>query len=201
MNNDKSSVIVDHIKQKINDAHLRPEEIQAIDKARNQVFTRSTVGTLVFGRRRRISVFLMIPFVSGGFLFGSQLGMLSGIMAGKRTIEKLPDQARLINLVKEIQKEVMEANGYVRDSSSDIFARPRPMTPEEKQEYKQKTLLDNDANNNNDPSDWWSSTDDDDNMFMNDNNNDNDTWLTNDQVPSNTTATTWDRIRQQNMSK
>ena len=45
----------------------------------------------------------MIPFVGGGFLLGSQIGMVSGIWSGMRTINKLPDQARLVNLVKEIQ--------------------------------------------------------------------------------------------------
>lgn len=45
----------------------------------------------------------MIPFVGGGFLIGSQVGMVSGIMSGMKTINKLPDQARLVNLVKDIQ--------------------------------------------------------------------------------------------------
>lgn len=61
------------------------------------------VGTFIMGRKRKISPFLMIPFVGGGFLIGSQVGMVSGILSGMRTIKKLPDQARLVNLVKDIQ--------------------------------------------------------------------------------------------------
>ncbi|KAI9481429.1 MAG: hypothetical protein EXX96DRAFT_566696 [Benjaminiella poitrasii] len=106
----KKKTIINHIKQRINDANLKPEEIKAIDKARSQVFTQTmaggflgSIGIFMLGKRRRLNPFLMIPFVGGGFMLGSQLGMVSGIMAGKRTIEKLPDQTRLINLVKDIQ--------------------------------------------------------------------------------------------------
>lgn len=45
----------------------------------------------------------MVPFTLGGFFLGSQLGMITGIYSGMNTINKLPDQARLVNLVKDIQ--------------------------------------------------------------------------------------------------
>ncbi|KAI7896058.1 uncharacterized protein EV154DRAFT_493368 [Mucor mucedo] len=110
MSNMEKNTIVERIQKKINSTQLRPEEIQAIDKARSQVYNQTTVGgfvgavgTFLIGRKRKISPFLMLPFVGGGFLIGSQVGMVSGIMSGIRTIKRLPDQARLVNLVKDIQ--------------------------------------------------------------------------------------------------
>lgn len=159
--------IIERIQKKIKSSNLKPEEIQAIDKARSQVYNQTSiggfvgaVGTFLIGRKRRISPFLKIPLVAGGFLIGSQVGMVSGIMSGMRTINKLPDQARLVNLVREIQVEVMNANGYTQD---DPKSRPRPMTPEEKSQYQQKLLnqQDDDTSSKNDKNDdpWWTEND------------------------------------------
>jgi hypothetical protein len=61
------------------------------------------VGSFFIGRKRRFSTLFIVPFTLGGFFLGSQLGMITGIYSGMNTINKLPDQARLVNMVKEIQ--------------------------------------------------------------------------------------------------
>ncbi|KAI9008786.1 hypothetical protein CLU79DRAFT_723340 [Phycomyces nitens] len=110
------------VKQRVKDYNLTDEEKLAIDTARRQLSSRI--------KRKQLSPLRSIVLVGGGFIIGSQLGFVAGITAGISTINRLPNPERLKNLVIDVQNEVMAARGYTRDSPT---SRPRPMTPEERQ--------------------------------------------------------------------
>lgn len=55
------------------------------------------------GRRKKFPPLPFAAFGVFGFLMGSQVGFVSGAMAGVKTINSLPNSQRLINLIKDAQ--------------------------------------------------------------------------------------------------
>ena len=55
------------------------------------------------GRRKRFNPIQTLAVAGGGFLIGSQMGLVSGSLAGVNTIKQLPDPQRLVNLVRDVQ--------------------------------------------------------------------------------------------------
>jgi hypothetical protein len=45
----------------------------------------------------------MLAVAGGGFLIGSQMGLISGALAGIKVINTLPNPQRLINVIREVQ--------------------------------------------------------------------------------------------------
>ncbi|KAL0075557.1 hypothetical protein J3Q64DRAFT_1774825 [Phycomyces blakesleeanus] len=130
---------LDIVKERVKQYNLTDEEKLAIDTSRKQLSTRTSFGgftgaaaAFYLSRRRQFSPLRSIFLVGGGFFLGSQLGFIAGITAGMNTINKLPNPDRLKNLVIDVQNEVMASRGYTRDSPT---SRPRPMTPEERQNH------------------------------------------------------------------
>lgn len=55
------------------------------------------------GVRRRFSPWASFALAGGGFLIGSQMGLVSGALAGVRTIKTLPNSEHLMGLVRDVQ--------------------------------------------------------------------------------------------------
>lgn len=45
----------------------------------------------------------LLAVTGGGFLMGTQIGVISGALAGVKTINSLPNPQRIINVVREVQ--------------------------------------------------------------------------------------------------
>lgn len=55
------------------------------------------------GKRKRFAPLQVFALAGGGFLIGSQMGLISGSLAGVKAIKELPDPQRLVNLVRDVQ--------------------------------------------------------------------------------------------------
>lgn len=57
----------------------------------------------LLGKRKKFNPIQILAVTGGGFLIGSQMGLISGALAGVKTINSLPNPQRLINVVREVQ--------------------------------------------------------------------------------------------------
>lgn len=73
--------------------------IELLGKGQNS----SLIDIINLGIRRRFSPWASFALAGGGFLIGSQMGLVSGALAGVRTIKTLPNSEHLINLVRDVQ--------------------------------------------------------------------------------------------------
>ncbi|KAI8099294.1 uncharacterized protein BX664DRAFT_381871 [Halteromyces radiatus] len=128
--------------ERIKEYELSTEEIQAIETAKKQLNRHAIIGGLglslasfVFGKRRQLNPLPLGLMTGAGMLIGSQIGFASGAMAGVRTIKRLPNPERLVNLVKDVQTDMLASRGLIVDGPNRP---PRPMTEEEKLQYQQK---------------------------------------------------------------
>ncbi|ORY94780.1 hypothetical protein BCR43DRAFT_460580 [Syncephalastrum racemosum] len=117
------------VRDKVKEANLTQEEIAAIDKARSQLNNYATFGgfvgttfALVLGRKKKFPPLPFAAFGVFGFLMGSQVGFVSGAMAGVKTINSLPSSQRLINLIKDAQQEIIAG----RNKDPMVTRRPPP---------------------------------------------------------------------------
>lgn len=119
------------VREKIKEHNLTEQEVKAIDTARDQLQTHSkqlfewarrTMGRLtchhvaytggltgamaafLLAKSKKFNPIQMLALTGGGFLMGSQMGLISGALAGVKTINTLPNPQRLINVVREVQQ-------------------------------------------------------------------------------------------------
>ncbi|KAL1925517.1 uncharacterized protein VTP21DRAFT_400 [Calcarisporiella thermophila] len=104
----------DRVIKRVKSYELSPEELRAVEKARSQVSTHTSIGTFtgaltgfLLARRKRFSPFQTFALSAGSLLIGAQIGFLSGSMAGIRTIQSLPNPDRLIRLIRDIQNDII----------------------------------------------------------------------------------------------
>ncbi|KAI9323699.1 hypothetical protein BX666DRAFT_1889512 [Dichotomocladium elegans] len=113
-----NEAVYERVRERVKDYNLSEQEIQAIDKARRQLNTHTSLGgftgslvAFLLGKRKKFAPMQVFALAAGGFLIGSQMGLISGSLAGVRAIKELPDPQRLVNLVRDVQKEMIQARG------------------------------------------------------------------------------------------
>lgn len=57
----------------------------------------------MIAKRKKFNPIQVLALTGGGFLMGSQMGLISGALAGVKTINGLPNPQRLINVIREVQ--------------------------------------------------------------------------------------------------
>ncbi|KAG0175307.1 hypothetical protein DFQ30_009579 [Apophysomyces sp. BC1015] len=123
-----SDALFAKVRERVKEYNLTEQEVQAIDTARQQLSSHS--------KRRKFSPIQTLALAGGGFLLGSQMGMISGAVAGAKTIKALPNPQRLIDLVRDVQKEVIMAKGHRADGAPRIA--PPPVAPHQQQQQQQQ---------------------------------------------------------------
>lgn len=58
---------------------------------------------IYLARRKKFNPLQIFAVAAGGFLIGSQMGLISGALAGIKAINTLPNPQRLINVIREVQ--------------------------------------------------------------------------------------------------
>ncbi|KAI8369645.1 uncharacterized protein BYT42DRAFT_117348 [Radiomyces spectabilis] len=116
---------------------LSEQEIQTLATARQQLNTHTRLGGFIgsatafwIGTRRKFRPLGLLALAGGGFLIGSQVGMISGMLASIKSIKTLPEPQHLVNAIKNMQNDMLQARGYKLDGPG---GRPRAMTPEERE--------------------------------------------------------------------
>ncbi|KAI8083910.1 hypothetical protein BDF21DRAFT_360819 [Thamnidium elegans] len=131
------------VRDKVKEHELTEQEIKAIDKARDQLQSHSYTGGIVgattaflLAKRKKFNnPIQLLAVTGGGFLMGTQMGVISGALAGVKTINSLPNPQRIINVVREVQAEIMKGKQAGIEGSSSRGAqptfKPHQMTPQE----------------------------------------------------------------------
>ncbi|KAI8086150.1 uncharacterized protein BX664DRAFT_335036 [Halteromyces radiatus] len=126
--NDK---VYQKVREKAKEHHLTEQEINVIDKARQQLNSHTSMGGFVgastaflIGKRKKFNPIQLLALAGGGFLMGSQVGLISGALAGVNTIKTLPNPQRLVNVIREVQLETV--NEKVGSSSPNTL-HPKPI--------------------------------------------------------------------------
>ncbi|KAH8553455.1 hypothetical protein BGW37DRAFT_261360 [Umbelopsis sp. PMI_123] len=152
------------LNERVEEYKLTPEEVAAIDKARGQLSSHTTFGGFVgaavgafLGVRRRFSPWASFALAGGGFLIGTQMGLVSGALAGVNTIKTLPNSEHLMNLVRDVQNEILAEKGFKRDSPNSP---PRRMTPAERESQLRNRQLGNQLGNKQDENGEFMAEDD-----------------------------------------
>ncbi|KAI9270237.1 hypothetical protein EDC94DRAFT_556185 [Helicostylum pulchrum] len=138
------------VRDKVKEHELTEQEIKAIDRARDQLqshtYTGGIVGAttafLIAKRKKFNNPIQLLAVTGGGFLMGTQIGVISGALAGVKTINSLPNPQRIINVVREVQAEIMKGKQAGIEGSSSRGAqptfKPHQMTPQEIHESQSK---------------------------------------------------------------
>ncbi|CEP11170.1 hypothetical protein [Parasitella parasitica] len=136
------------VREKVKEHNLTEQELKAIDTARDQLQTHTYTGgvtgataAFLIAKSKRFNPIQLLALTGGGFLMGSQMGLISGALAGVKTINNLPNPQRLINVIREVQQvlsrlEAMKgrqgANGSNQSKSGAApTVRPHAMSPQE----------------------------------------------------------------------
>ncbi|CAO3618531.1 unnamed protein product [Cunninghamella echinulata] len=125
------------VKEKAKEHHLTNQEIQAIDKARQKLNSHTTLGGFVgstsaflLGKAKKFGPLPLLALAGGGFLMGSQMGLISGAVAGVKIIKELPNPQRLVNVIREVQQEYLTAhrNGAPAPQPRSSSSRAQPIS-------------------------------------------------------------------------
>ncbi|KAL7324416.1 hypothetical protein PS15p_209610 [Mucor circinelloides] len=209
------------VREKIKEHNLTEQEVKAIDTARDQLQTHTYTGGLtgamaafLLAKSKKFNPIQMLALTGGGFLMGSQMGLISGALAGVKTINTLPNPQRLINVVREVQLEAMKGrqgvNGPNASAGSHSTAptmRPHQMTPQELHEAQSpQDQFSPDMNENTSGDGVWGNR-----QTFNRNNNNNEMDITDEADPLSRSQQTqrthqqppqpsaWDKIRSENL--
>ncbi|KAF9910037.1 hypothetical protein EC991_007368 [Linnemannia zychae] len=109
------------ISEKMKNERFTDEEIKIVEKAKEQLSSYTTGGSVVGGaaglmlaRAKNFKGLQAMAIATGGFLIGSQIGIIMGAMASVRTIQSIPNFQRVINIVQEVREEGIAAAGGVQ---------------------------------------------------------------------------------------
>ncbi|KAI9468225.1 MAG: hypothetical protein EXX96DRAFT_109187 [Benjaminiella poitrasii] len=142
------------VREKIKENNLSEQEVNAIDTAREQLQTHTYTGGLIgvstgffLGKRKKLNPFQMLALTGGGFLMGFQMGLISGALAGIKTINRLPNPQRIISLIREVQLESvkgrLDSNGNGPAKQSQRTPSQNPYDIENPQEHFSPDLNEN----------------------------------------------------------
>ncbi|KAG0301560.1 hypothetical protein BGZ97_002738, partial [Linnemannia gamsii] len=100
------------ISEKMKNERFTDEEIKTVEKAKEQLSSYTSGGSVIGGaaglmlaRAKNFKGLQAMAIGVGGFLIGSQIGILMGAMASVRTIQSIPNFQRVINIVQEVREE------------------------------------------------------------------------------------------------
>ncbi|KAF9549650.1 hypothetical protein EC957_003186 [Mortierella hygrophila] len=100
------------ISEKMKNERFTDEEIKIVEKAKEQLSSYTTGGSVIGGatglmlaRAKNFKGLQAMAIGVGGFLIGSQMGIIMGAMASVRTIQSIPNFQRVINIVQEVREE------------------------------------------------------------------------------------------------
>ncbi|GJJ68069.1 hypothetical protein EMPS_00415 [Entomortierella parvispora] len=120
-----SADVYSRISEKMRNEHFTEEEIKIVDKAKGQLSTYATTGSLLGGaggvliaRAKNFKGLQAVAIATGGFLIGSQMGVVMGAMASVRTIQSIPNFKRVLNIVQEVRNEAAGPAGAHRQDHS-----------------------------------------------------------------------------------
>ncbi|ORX45652.1 hypothetical protein DM01DRAFT_1349277 [Hesseltinella vesiculosa] len=117
------------VHEKAKEHNLTDQEIKAIDTARQQISSHTSLGgfggaasAALLGGSYDILVMLrrsneesqtaaIACRYSRGFLFGSQVGFVAGALASVNTIKSLPNPQRVVEVIREVQEEARRQIG------------------------------------------------------------------------------------------
>ncbi|OAQ28989.1 hypothetical protein K457DRAFT_155908 [Linnemannia elongata AG-77] len=106
------------ISEKMKNERFTDEEIKIVEKAKEQLSSYTTGGSVVGGavglmlaRAKNFKGLQAMAIGMGGLLIGSQMGIIMGAMASVRTIQSIPNFQRVINIVQEVREEGAAAAG------------------------------------------------------------------------------------------
>ncbi|KAI8987194.1 hypothetical protein BDB01DRAFT_784984 [Pilobolus umbonatus] len=119
------------VQEKAKEHNLTEQEIKVIEKARDQLQTQTSVGGMVgasvaffLGKAKKFNPIQILAITGGGFLMGSQMGLISGALSGVKAINSVPNPQRLINIIREVQMETMQDRQV-----NGVTPRPGPIPP------------------------------------------------------------------------
>ncbi|KAI8344420.1 hypothetical protein BC941DRAFT_408585 [Chlamydoabsidia padenii] len=108
------------VHEKAKEHQLTDQEIKAVDTARQQLNSHTSLGgftgataAFLIGKRKKCNPLQLLALAGGGFLIGSQFGLVSGALAGVQTIKTLPNPQRVVSVIREVQLETMNTKGMV----------------------------------------------------------------------------------------
>ncbi|KAF9129470.1 hypothetical protein BG015_004142 [Linnemannia schmuckeri] len=106
------------ISEKMKNERFTDEEIKIVEKAKEQLSSYTSGGSVIGGavglmlaRAKNFKGLQVMAIGMGGFLIGSQIGIIMGAMASVRTIQSIPNFQRVINIVQEVRDEGAVAAG------------------------------------------------------------------------------------------
>ncbi|KAG0290032.1 hypothetical protein BGZ96_006500 [Linnemannia gamsii] len=100
------------ISEKMKNERFTDEEIKTVERAKEQLSSYTSGGSVLGGaaalmlaRAKNFKGLQVMAIGVGGFLIGSQVGIIMGAMASVRTIQSIPNFQRVINIVQEVREE------------------------------------------------------------------------------------------------
>ncbi|CAO3566317.1 unnamed protein product [Mortierella alpina] len=107
-----STDIYARISERMKKENFTEEEIRVVKKAKDQLSNYATGGSvagglagLMLARAKNFKGLQGMAIATGGFLIGSQIGLLFGAMSSVKTIQSIPNFQRILNIVQEVRSE------------------------------------------------------------------------------------------------
>ncbi|KAG0362065.1 hypothetical protein BC939DRAFT_441865 [Gamsiella multidivaricata] len=113
-----SNDVYSRISERMKNEHFTEEEIRIVGKAKEQLSSYATGGSVIGGlgglalaKAKNFKGLQGMAIATGGFLIGSQLGLVMGAMASVKTIQSIPNFQRILNIVQEVREEAPGSGG------------------------------------------------------------------------------------------
>ncbi|KAK3807335.1 MAG: hypothetical protein J3Q66DRAFT_89225 [Benniella sp.] len=130
--------VYSRVAEKMKNEQFTEDEIRTVAKAKEQISSYTTGGSVIGGlsalalvRAKNMKGLQGIAITTGGFLIGSQLGLIMGALKGVRTIQSIPNFQRVMNIVQEVRDEEsgLGSPGAPRGSGAGIGGGPHRQDP------------------------------------------------------------------------
>ncbi|KAF9412055.1 hypothetical protein BGZ94_001158 [Podila epigama] len=120
--------VYSRISEKMRNEQFTEEEIKTVEKAKNQLSSYATGGSVVGGgaglllaKAKNFKGIQAMAIATGGFLIGSQIGLVMGAMSSLRTIQSIPNFQRVMHIVQEVRDETSGPGGAPRHDRTASF--------------------------------------------------------------------------------
>ncbi|KAI9283374.1 hypothetical protein BY458DRAFT_496339 [Sporodiniella umbellata] len=110
-----NDTLFERLRERMKAEDFTEQEIQKIDQARNKLQMHTRLGafagataTYFLAKSKQFKPLRVLFLTGGGLIFGTQIGFLSGSLAGLKLINGLPNPQRVVNIMREIQLETVQ---------------------------------------------------------------------------------------------